>query len=272
MEEYYEPDHVCSPNPFDATGHSKISFESGFGTSWQTGDGSPEPQPTQVMSAHTISKSKKTTLLTRVCELYIRQLSMAQPHLATLGLDSPRIWERFRLGYADGKLASILPDDGIVFGELRQLGLVDEHGDELFAECVTCPVLDAQGMVVSIAGWPVADPRESRWLPDDEHIWNVPVVQASDDLIATFSVPGALGLLACDIHNVVALRDPHVVETVLRLGPKKSGVTIVRGAQEVMPQVNSSPEGGRPSILTIGAPPDPGSAAWKSQLCRPGCS
>jgi hypothetical protein len=253
VEAYYEPDHVCSPNPFDAAGHSKVSFESGFGPSWQTGDGSPESPPTQAMKAHTISQSKKTTLLTRVCELYTRQLSKAQSHLAELGLDSPRIWERFQLGYGDGSLASILPDDGIIFGELRQLGLVDENGHELFAECVTCPLLDAQGLVVGIAGWPVANPRESRWLPDDEHIWNLPVVQASDDLIATYSVPEALGLLTCDIPNVVALRDARAVDTELRLGTKKLGVTIVRGSQEATSHVNSSPEGNCPRILSIEA-------------------
>lgn len=97
----------------------------------------------------------------------LKQSASARAYLASRGLDSDELIDRFQLGFADRTLGLRLPMKNRNEGEalrtrLAQLGLWRESGHEHFNGCITVPLHDAAGNVVSFYGRRVSRPAATR--------------------------------------------------------------------------------------------------------------
>jgi DNA primase len=87
----------------------------------------------------------------------LRTATSARAYLASRGLDSDELIDRFQLGFADRTLGMRLPDIQRKTGaqlrsRLTQLGLWRDSGHEHFNGCIVVPLRDEHGHVVSLYG------------------------------------------------------------------------------------------------------------------------
>lgn len=110
------------------------------------------------------------TLFSQVTAYYherLKQSASARAYLASRGLDRDELIDRFQLGFADRTLGLRLPHKNRNEGEtlrtrLAALGLWRESGHEHFNGCITVPLFDAAGNVVSFYGRRVSRPAATR--------------------------------------------------------------------------------------------------------------
>jgi DNA primase len=116
------------------------------------------------------AQADDATLLRQVAAYYherLKQSASARAYLASRGLDSDELIDRFQIGFADRTLGLRLPMKNRNEGEtlrtrLTQLGLWRESGHEHFNGCITVPLHDETGNVVSFYGRRVSRPAATR--------------------------------------------------------------------------------------------------------------
>ena len=164
-------------------------------------------------------------LLRQVASYYherLKQSASARAYLASRGLDSDELIDRFQLGFADRTLGMRLPMKNRNEGEtlrtrLAQLGLWRESGHEHFNGCITVPLHDARGCephgpnVVSFYGRRVSRPAATRGefkhlYPPGPHrgLFNREALQA-DEVILCEAVFDALTFCAHGFANATCL-------------------------------------------------------------------
>jgi hypothetical protein len=72
---------------------------------------------------------------------------------------------KHKLGYANGVLLKTIPEKGPIAESLKQAGVLDEKGKEIYLECLIMPELDREGNCVKISGKRIADLREEDLKP-----------------------------------------------------------------------------------------------------------
>ena len=154
-------------------------------------------------------------LLERVVTIYAQAFaeSPGRAYLEKRGLADLGLLEKHRVGYADGRLARLLPREGTVRDELRALGvLLDEQGRERFAGCVVVPVCDDRGRIVTLYGRaiatePGADGKRHVYLPNRPRgLWNAASRKAAPHLFFVESVLEGLSVAVAGAGNVVAIQ------------------------------------------------------------------
>jgi len=164
------------------------------------------------------------TLLRQVAGYYherLKQSASARAYLASRGLDSDELIDRFQLGFADRTLGLRLPMKNRNEGEtlrtrLAALGLWRESGHEHFNGCITVPLHDAAGNVLSFYGRRVSRPAATRGevraaparhlYPPGPHrgLFNREALQ-SDEIILCEAVFDALTFCAHGFTNATCL-------------------------------------------------------------------
>jgi hypothetical protein len=144
-------------------------------------------------------------LLKRVVDTYAHALTNspeARDRLARVGVKNAALFERFKIGWSAGTLASMAR--GEVLERLRTLGLIDADGRDRFAGRVIVPAIDERGEVAQLAAYSLAATSEAprvEWLfPDETPVfWNAAclkhareVVLASDPLAAIVEIAKGL--------------------------------------------------------------------------------
>jgi DNA primase len=165
------------------------------------------------------AQADDATLLRQVASYYherLKQSASARAYLASRGLDSDELIDRFQLGFADRTLGLRLPMKNRNEGEtlrtrLAQLGLWRDSGHEHFNGCITVPLLDAAGNVVSFYGRRVSRPAATRgefkhFYPPGPHrgLLNREAF-ASPEIILCEAVFDALTFYASGFRNVTCL-------------------------------------------------------------------
>jgi DNA primase len=106
------------------------------------------------------AEADDAALLGQVVAYYhqrLKETPTARAYLASRGLDSDELIDRFQIGFADRTLGLRLPNKNRAEGErlrsrLIQLGLWRESGHEHFNGCIVIPFQDEAGTVVSLYG------------------------------------------------------------------------------------------------------------------------
>jgi DNA primase catalytic core len=165
------------------------------------------------------AEADDATLLRQVASYYherLKQSASARAYLASRGLDSDELIDRFQLGFADRTLGLRLPMKNRNEGEtlrtrLAQLGLWRESGHEHFNGCITVPLFNDAGHVVSFYGRRVSRPAATRGefkhlYPPGPHrgLLNREALQ-SDEIILCEAVFDALTFYASGFRNVTCL-------------------------------------------------------------------
>ncbi len=68
------------------------------------------------------------------------------------GISSNRSITDFGVGYVNGTLLEILPEDNEINKTLRKIGLLNNKGHEALNDCVVFPLCDHGGVIVNLYG------------------------------------------------------------------------------------------------------------------------
>lgn len=102
------------------------------------------------MNSSPILTIRDRKLLERIADYY-RHTFAESPHgiryLAALGITGNSTFADFRIGFANGSLKNILPDDPEILASLKKLGILDRKGNEVLANCIVLPMHDRDGIV-----------------------------------------------------------------------------------------------------------------------------
>jgi DNA primase catalytic core len=160
------------------------------------------------------AQADDATLLRQVASYYherLKQSASARAYLASRGLDSDELIDRFQLGFADRTLGLRLPmknrnEGDTLRSRLQQLGLWRESGHEHFNGCITVPLHDAAGNVVSFYGRRAQKGEMKHLYPPGPHrgLLNREAF-ASDEIILCEAVFDALTFWAGGFRNVTCL-------------------------------------------------------------------
>ena len=94
-------------------------------------------------------------LLARVVDFYHTAFGedpRAAEYLADRGIADKQICSDYKVGFANGTLLNVLPDEGEIRQQLRELGILNDKGTEHFYGCATFPLYDANNNPVGIYG------------------------------------------------------------------------------------------------------------------------
>lgn len=159
----------------------------------------------------TINRSE---LLTRAVQIYHEALLEDRRginYLAGRGIKDGEFLKRFKIGYVNGRLRRILPEDPdheFVRG-LKEVGILNEKGREHFHGCVVFPIFDDNGAVVGMYGRRVsalAFGPDHLYLPGPRQgVWNGAAVKAYKEIILAESIIDAASFHALGFPNAVAL-------------------------------------------------------------------
>lgn len=187
-------------------------------------------------------------LLERVAEIYARTFLLVPDGRACLerrGIADMGVLDRHGVGYADGRLIELLPQDGKVREELRRLGVLLDRvpagagpvDQERLAGCVVFPVRDVNGQVTTLCGVPGGpEAVPCVYLPGRPcGLWNAVAMNMYPELILTGTIMDALSVMVAGHGNVLAAPWGGVGDSEID-GLKTQGMTAVRllptGGQE----------------------------------------
>lgn len=108
-------------------------------------------------------KKKNDTLLTpahykllqRVVDFYhtaFLEDTRARDYLYNRGITEPAVFADHKIGFANGTLLNVLPDDGETIVKLKELGILNNRGKEHFYGCATFPLYDVNNSPVGMYG------------------------------------------------------------------------------------------------------------------------
>jgi len=164
--------------------------------------------------AQPLLEERAQVLLERALAIYQKHFTdqpEGRAYLTGRGIGNAGLWERHGVGYCDGKLPELLPNDERVRGELKTLGLLLPDGRERFAGCVVFPVRDAEGRLTTIYGRQCATntPKENRhhFLPGrPTGLWNAAALKTHAHVVLVESVLDGLSVELAGSANVVAVQ------------------------------------------------------------------
>lgn len=108
---------------------------------------SPTPQPPAPQEKSLSIKDRK--LLARVVAYYQHTLNEDSRGLTYLkqerGIVDHQSIKDFGAGFVNGTLLQILPDDPEVIAALKQIGILNAKGNEMFYNCAVFPLFDERG-------------------------------------------------------------------------------------------------------------------------------
>ncbi len=168
----------------------------------------------KVNVAHALLEERAQVLLERALAIYQKHFAdqpEGRAYLAGRGITDASQWEKHGVGYCNGKLPELLPNDERVRGELKILGLLLPDGRERFAGCVVFPIRDAEGRLTTIYGrrCDANTPKGNRhhFLPGrPTGLWNAAALKTHAHIILVESVIDGLSVELAGSANVVAVQ------------------------------------------------------------------
>jgi DNA primase catalytic core len=149
-------------------------------------------------------------LLERVSAIYHKTFT-ADPrgrnYLASRGITNKAIYEQFQLGYSNGKLLDIIPKEGEIIEQLKELGILNDQGKEFFYGCVVVPILDRSGRVVHLYGRKINQNGGTHYYLKGGHkgIFNAWCLRSYNEVILTESIIDAMSVYQAGCKNVIPL-------------------------------------------------------------------
>lgn len=162
-------------------------------------------------------------LLEQVVAYYADTLKItpvALDFVAKNGIGAEAI-ERFRMGVSDRTLGYRIPKTNRkagteVRGRLQQLGLLRDTGHESLRGCITVPLFDESGAVVSVYGRRIDDRgvESADLYVSTKGLFNIEALRTSREIVVCSSVFDAVILWGHGVHVVTAVHDGNVDELV----------------------------------------------------------
>jgi DNA primase catalytic core len=166
---------------------------------------------------------KERKLLTRVVSYYQHSATQDSRGINYLtndrGITDNQSLKDFAVGYVNGTLLEILPEDPDVIEALKKIGILNGKGHEIFYNCVVFPLYSNRGSIVNLYGRNIEDDNgvSHLYLPGSRSgLVNRQAVKRSQSILLTESIIDALTLYdqgfknAMPIYGVNGLLDDHL--------------------------------------------------------------
>jgi hypothetical protein len=88
-------------------------------------------------------------LFNRVIEFYhaaFAEDDRARLYLHTRGITDKSLFSDYQIGFSNGTLLNVLPDDDKIIKQLKEIGILNTKGKEHFYGCATFPLFGIDGM------------------------------------------------------------------------------------------------------------------------------
>ncbi len=147
--------------------------------------------------------------LDSVVEYYSRKLAdnkHAVDYLKQRGLTSPELYQRFKIGFADGSLSDMLNSEQKK--SLIEIGIYRANKCEHFNGCLTFPLVDEHGRTVGCYGRNINPRMNVKHLyTKGEHsgLFNPKAAKVYGRIVLAESIIDALSLMELGVENVVPL-------------------------------------------------------------------
>ena len=156
--------------------------------------------------------AKQVKLLARVIEFYHKTFSedgRAREYLMNRGISDNALFAAHCIGFANGTMLNVLPEEGEVIDGLKELGILNDNGNEHFYGCATFPLYDLTGNPCGLYGRRIEhmDNGESPphlYLPGPRRgLFNRQAARAHKEIILTEAILDSLTLISAGIHNTI---------------------------------------------------------------------
>ena len=165
--------------------------------------------PTSKVQPLTVRERK---LLERVMAYYQHTLGQDSRGINYLkqerGITDNQSLKDFAVGYVNGTLLEILPEDEEILKALKKIGILNGKGHELFYNCVVFPLYSLNGGIASLYGRSISEESgvSHLFLPGPRSgLINRQAVKRSQSIILTESIIDALTLYDQGFKNVIPL-------------------------------------------------------------------
>jgi len=125
-------------------------------------------------------------------------------YLKTRGLDDAETIRTFKLGYIDGSLRDLLPQNAEAIESLKSIGFLNDKGNPSFYGCVVVPVWKEDGTLGECFARGVSDTRKLYLKGAHGGVFNGKALKVYDSVIVCEAVFDALALYSVGIQNVIA--------------------------------------------------------------------
>ena len=158
----------------------------------------------------------------RLCastKLSTGDLKAAIKYLEGRGINSPELYERYKIGFADGSILSMLSDKQKE--ELAEAGVLHKKKDctysEHFHNCIVFPIFAESEQVVGMYGRRITNDASTGSATDDHEprhlylpgpnrgVWNGKASKVYDEIVLVESIIDALSLVRIGVENVQPL-------------------------------------------------------------------
>jgi DNA primase catalytic core len=147
-------------------------------------------------------------LLNKVADFYhstFKEDRRGLEYLAKRGISEQSIYLDFKLGFVNGSLKKTLPDNGPIIDSLKQLGLLNERGNEHFYNCVVFPIFDEDGNTVSFYGRSLEGKLHLYLAGPHRGVFNSKVLRTNKRIFLTESIIDALSLCQVGLKETISL-------------------------------------------------------------------
>ncbi len=173
-----------------------------------TGNRKSKDAPPAAGSAHPEPSINRTHLLNRVVSFYHKTFCedpRAREYLRTRGIIDNAIFSDFTIGYSNGTLLNTIPDEGDIIAALKEIGILNEKGNEFFYGCVVFPLFDENKDCVGLYGRRITDGETAHfYLPGPRRgVFNFHAAKRSKSIILAESIIDALTLYNAGFRDVI---------------------------------------------------------------------
>jgi 5S rRNA maturation endonuclease (ribonuclease M5) len=125
-------------------------------------------------------------------------------YLRTRGLDDADTIRTFKLGFIDGSLRDLLPQNREATDALKSIGFLNDKGNPSFYGCVVAPVWREDGHLGECFARGVSDPRKLYLKGAHRGVFNGKALKVYDSVIVCEAIFDAMALYSVGIKNVIA--------------------------------------------------------------------
>ncbi len=155
---------------------------------------------------HPVPAINPLELLRTVVEFYHKSFfedKRGVEYLRGRGIKSEEVFRSFKLGFVSGSLKKILSPKSEAFKTLKEIGILNEEGNECFYNSVVVPLFDEDQNPVGLYGRNVSRQQHLYLKGPHKGLMNREGAKGTEKIILTESVIDALSLYELGIRNVI---------------------------------------------------------------------
>ena len=167
-----------------------------------------KPEKKTKESSAPASSINRTHLLNRVVSFYHKTFCedpRAREYMRSRGIADNAIFADFTIGFSNGTLLNTIPDEGDIREALKEIGILNEKGHEMFYGSVVFPIFDENKDAVGIYGRRITDGETAHfYLPGPRRgVFNFQAAKRSKSIILTEKIIDALTLYNAGFRDVI---------------------------------------------------------------------